>query len=54
MIVLTNPKGWHAVLGDRLIPVGGDKHFRPHDKTQVTFVAVSDKQLAGIKAKFAQ
>lgn len=53
MIVLKNAKGWHVILGDRLVPVGGTQHFNPEDPSKVTYVVVSDKQLDGIKAKFA-
>lgn len=53
MIVLKNPKGWNVILGDRLVPIGGAQHFNPEDPSKVTYVRVSDTQLAGIKAKFA-
>lgn len=57
MIVLRNPKGWHVVMGDRLIPVGGSQDFnmvRTDVERNTVRIDVSDQQLASIKAAFTK
>lgn len=57
MIILRNPKGWHVVMGDRLIPVGGSQDFnmvRTDVERNTVRIDVSDQQLASIKAAFTK
>ena len=57
MIVLRNPKGWHVVMGNHLIRVGGGKDFnmvRSDVDRNTVRIDVSDSQLAQIKAEFAK
>ena len=57
MIVLRNPKGWHVVMGNHLIRVGGGKDFnmvRSDVDRNTVRIDVSDAQLAQIKAEFAK
>jgi hypothetical protein len=57
MIILRNPKGWHVVMGDHLIRVGGSQDFnmvRADVERNTVRIDVSDAQLAQIKAEFAK
>ena len=57
MIVLRNPKGWHVVMGNHLIRVGGGNDFnmvRSDVERNTVRIDVSDAQLAQIKAEFAK
>ena len=57
MIILRNPKGWHVVMGDRLIRVGGSQDFnmvRSDVERNTVRIDVSDAQLAQIRAEFAK
>ena len=57
MIILRNPKGWHVVMGDRLIRVGGSQDFnmvRTGVERNTVRIDVSDQQLASIKAAFTK
>ena len=57
MIVLRNPKGWHVVMGNHLIRVGGGNDFnmvRSDVDRNTVRIDVSDAQLAQIKAEFAK
>ena len=57
MIILRNPKGWHVVMGDRLIRVGGSQDFnmvRSDVERNTVRIDVSDSQLKSIQASFAK
>ena len=57
MIILRNPKGWHVVMGDRLIRVGGSQDFnmvRSDVERNTVRIDVSDSQLKSIQAAFAK
>ena len=57
MIILRNPKGWHVVMGNHLIRVGGGNDFnmvRSDVDRNTVRIDVSDAQLAQIKAEFAK
>jgi hypothetical protein len=57
MVILRNPNGWHVVLGDRLIRVGGAADWnmvRADVERNTVRIDVSDAQLKSIQAAFAK